>query len=108
MADEAALKADLLQRLSSAEGHLRGIRGLVERGADCVDVVHQTLAVQAALRQITRLALRHHLEHCVRQRLTGEGGDPAAREQCLSEITALYRMLGGSCPQDGKDVVCLE
>jgi DNA-binding FrmR family transcriptional regulator len=108
MAAEAALKADLLQRLSSAEGHLRGIAGMVERGADCESVVRQTLAVQAALRQITHLALRHHLEHCVPQRLTGASGDSAAREQCLSEITALYRMLGGRLPPEGKDGVCLE
>lgn len=78
---------------------------MVERGADCESIVHQTLAVQAALRQVTRLAVRHHLEHCVRQRLIVEGNDPAAREQCLAELTALYRLLGAQTSPDGKEVV---
>ncbi len=105
MAAEAALKANLSQRLRSAEGHLRGIADMVERGADCESVVQQTLAVQAALRQVTRLALRHHLEHCVRQRLAESGGDPAARQQCLSEVTALFRLIGGTVPPERKDVL---
>lgn len=48
--DALESKADLLRRLRCAEGHLRGIAAMIERGADCQSVVHQILAVQAALR----------------------------------------------------------
>ena len=59
--DSGVLKAKLGQRLRSAEGHLRGIAGMVERGADCESVMRRVLAVQASLREINRLMLRHHL-----------------------------------------------
>ena len=44
--DRSDGKAELLHRLHCAEGHLRGIADMVERGAECQNIVHQTLAVQ--------------------------------------------------------------
>lgn len=40
---------DALKRLAYIEGHLRGIRKMVEDDAYCVDVLKQTYAVQRAL-----------------------------------------------------------
>jgi DNA-binding FrmR family transcriptional regulator len=90
-ANETALSADRLRRLSAAEGHLRGIASMLERGAGCESVVHPVCAVQAASRQAARRSARHHLGHCVRQRLSAGSGDENAREQRLSEVAARYR-----------------
>lgn len=89
--DTPALQADLVRRLHCAAGHLQGIAGMVEGGANCETLVHQTLAVQAALRQVNRLILKYHLEVCLTRRL--QEAHPVIRERDCAEIVALYRLL---------------
>ncbi len=86
-------KADLIRRLHCAEGHLRGIKVMVERGAECDSIVHQTLAVQAALRKINRIVLKYHFDVCLRRRLQETGVNAAAREKCLEEVLSLFKLL---------------
>jgi DNA-binding FrmR family transcriptional regulator len=52
-------------RLASVEGHIRGIRKMLEDGAYCVDVVKQTFAVERALKRFEAELLRNHLSSCV-------------------------------------------
>lgn len=89
--DITTFQADLVRRLHCATGHLQGITGMVERGIDCETLVHQTLAVQAALREVNRLILKHHLEVCLAQRW--QEANPMIREQDCAEIVALYHLL---------------
>ncbi len=91
--DPRGSKADLIRRLHCAEGHLRGIEAMVERGAECDSIVHQTLAVQAALREIDRIVLKQHLDVCLRRRLQETGVNAAEREQCLDEVLSLFKLL---------------
>ena len=86
-------EADLIRRLQCAEGHLRGIEVMVERGAECDSIVHQTLAVQAALREINRIVLKQHLDVCLRRRLQETGANVAAREKCFEEVLSLFKLL---------------
>jgi len=55
----------LLHRLKIARGHLNRIIRMVEDGTYCIDVIHQSLAVQAALRSADQAILKNHLETCV-------------------------------------------
>lgn len=80
------LRADLVRRLHCAEGHVKGIAAMVERGADCESIVRQILAVQAALREVDRLVVRHHLHEC----LGSSTGDDA--ERTLDEVLRLYQL----------------
>lgn len=48
-----------------ARGHLDRVITMVEQGTYCVDVIHQSLAVQAALKSIDQAILRSHMETCV-------------------------------------------
>ncbi len=48
-----------------ARGHLDRVVHMMERGDYCVDVIHQSLAVQAALRSTDQEILRNHLSTCV-------------------------------------------
>ena len=91
-------KAELIHRLHCAEGHLAGIADMVERGADCQSVVHQTLAVQAALREINRRVVQHHLTVCLNEHVLSQNADAMTREQFLAEVISLYHLLGGSRP----------
>ena len=86
-------EADLIRRLQCAEGHLRGIEVMVERGAECDSIVHQTLAVRAAFRETNRLVLKYHFDVCLRRRLQENGANAAGREQCLDEVLSLFKLL---------------
>ena len=58
-------KQDALKRLAYIEGHLKGIRKMVEEDQYCVDVLKQTYAVQRALDKLEATVLRGHLNSCV-------------------------------------------
>lgn len=59
--DNAVLDA----RLASVEGHIRGIRKMLDEGVYCVDVIKQTFAVERALKRFEAELLRSHLSTCV-------------------------------------------
>ncbi len=88
--DRVGSNADLVRRLHCAEGHLRGITAMMERGADCRSVVHQILAVKTALREINRLIVNHHLAICLDELLRNTNVDAATREYYLAEVMLLY------------------
>lgn len=58
-------KLTIANRLKIAEGHLRKVREMVEKDAYCIDVLHQSQAVEAALKEIDSLILNNHLNTCV-------------------------------------------
>ncbi|MBI2617776.1 metal-sensing transcriptional repressor [Candidatus Gottesmanbacteria bacterium] len=58
-------KISLVARLKIAEGHLKKVREMVENDSYCIDTLHQSQAVEAALREIDSLILKNHLNTCV-------------------------------------------
>jgi DNA-binding FrmR family transcriptional regulator len=56
---------DILNRLSRIEGQIRGIKDMGNEGRSCSDILTQLSAVQSALRQVSKLIVMDHLEHCV-------------------------------------------
>lgn len=54
-----------LRRLSIIEGQVRGIAKLVEEERYCVDILIQLTSVQEALRGVSKVIVRNHLETCV-------------------------------------------
>lgn len=57
----------LLNRLSRIEGQIRGIYGMVERGAYCTDILVQSAAVTAAVNAFNKELLANHIRTCVAQ-----------------------------------------
>ena len=55
----------LVTRLNRIEGQIRGIRGMVERSAYCVDILTQSAAVTAAMNAFSRELLTNHIRTCV-------------------------------------------
>ncbi len=76
-----------LKRLSYIEGHLAGIRRMVEQEQYCVDILKQTYAVRRAIEKLEGLLLDGHLHTCV---VTGvrDGRD----EQVIGELLELYEL----------------
>ena len=55
----------IINRLSRAIGHLTAVRGMVEQGRDCAEVLIQLAAVRSAINKICEIILKDHLEHCI-------------------------------------------
>lgn len=62
---EKTVKELLLHRYKIANGHLNKVIKMIESDRYCLDVVHQSLAVQAALKAADRKLLENHLNTCV-------------------------------------------
>ena len=62
--DEAAKKA-LISRLNRIEGQIRGIRGMVEKDAYCIDIITQASAAGSALNSFSKELLGDHIKSCV-------------------------------------------
>ena len=58
-------KQDALKRLAYIEGHLAGIRRMVEQDKYCVDILKQTFAVRRAIQKLESVLLEGHLHSCV-------------------------------------------
>lgn len=52
-------------RLAIVEGHLRKVQSMVDQGAYCIDIIHQSRAIQQALKQFDNQVLAKHLKVCV-------------------------------------------
>jgi DNA-binding FrmR family transcriptional regulator len=92
MADETT--NNILNRLKSIEGHVRGIERMVENGDYCTDIVNQILAVQRALKKVNGMVLDRHLHTCVTTAIRGE--DPNERERVIDEIMGVFDATGKS------------
>ena len=56
---------ELDARLASIEGHVKGIRKMVQDGTYCIDVLKQSYAVDRALKRFEAELLKGHLATCV-------------------------------------------
>ena len=82
-----ASKRELLNRLASIEGHLKGIRKMVDEDAYCVDVLKQSYAVERALKKFEAALLEGHLSECVPSGIR-EGRD----REVLGELQELFEL----------------
>ena len=79
------VKQDALKRMSYIEGHLAGIRKMLDDDKYCVDVLKQTYAVRRAIEKMESLLLEGHLKSCV-----VEGIRSGRAEEIVEELKDLY------------------
>ncbi len=60
-----SIQQKILHRLKISRGHLDRVISMVENGDYCIDIIHQSIAVQAALRETDQVVLKNHIETCV-------------------------------------------
>lgn len=84
-----AEKQDVLKRLKYIEGHLNGIRKMVEEDQYCVDILRQTYAVRKAIEKLEALVLEGHLHTCV-----PEGIKEGNTDVIVDELVQLYNLAG--------------
>lgn len=69
--DPESLKR-LVNRIARIEGHLRGVKTMIQESRPCPDVLVQIAAVRGALDRVARLILDEHLSECI-SRAAAEG-----------------------------------
>src|SRR5579859_2887050 len=84
-----AEKQDVIKRLNYIEGHLKGIRKMVDEDKYCVDILRQTYAVRKAIEKLESLILENHLASCV-----PEGIREGREEAVIAELLQLYNLAG--------------
>ena len=73
-------KERIAHRLKIANGHLQKVLHMVEDDAYCIDVLHQSQAIQKALQQIDNLVLENHLQMCATDAIKSGRGEEAIKE----------------------------
>jgi CsoR family transcriptional regulator, copper-sensing transcriptional repressor len=82
-------RADVIKRLNYIEGHLGGIRKMVEEDKYCVDILRQTYAVRKAIEKLESVILENHLHGCV-----PEGIRSGREGAVIDELVQLYNLAG--------------
>lgn len=62
--NEASLRR-IVNRLSRIEGHIRGVKTMVQESRPCPEVLIQIAAVRGALDRVARIILDEHLTECI-------------------------------------------
>lgn len=73
-------------RLKIAQGHLKKVIKMVENDEYCIDVLHQSQAVQKALKEIDNLTLENHLKKC-----TADAIGKGRKDEAIAEVMQVFR-----------------
>lgn len=84
---EFTSKENSLHRLKIISGHIKAIQQMVEDDDYCVDIVHQSLAVQKALKKLDTVIIEEHLKTCVVDQI--KSGNV---EETTKELLRLYEL----------------
>jgi DNA-binding FrmR family transcriptional regulator len=79
------VRADVLKRLNYIEGHLNGVRRMIEEDKYCPEILKQSFAVRRAIEKLEALILEGHLHTCV-----AHGIRDGREDQVISELMELY------------------
>ncbi|MCJ8282262.1 MAG: metal-sensitive transcriptional regulator [Rivularia sp. ALOHA_DT_140] len=75
----------IVNRLSRIEGHVRGIKTMVQQNTPCPDVLLQIAAVRGAIDKVARIVLDEHLTECV-ARAAKDGNIDAEMEELKAAL----------------------
>lgn len=80
-------KQNILHRIKIIAGHVASIQQMIEDDEYCVDIIHQSMAVQKALKKLDMVIMDDHLRTCVIDQIRdGE------ETKTISELLKLYEM----------------
>ena len=79
------VKKDATNRISYIEGHIAGVKKMIQEDRYCVDILKQTHAIKAAIDKLETRLLEGHLHTCV-----VEGIKNGREEDVVGELKDLY------------------
>lgn len=81
---------DVLFRLHSASGHLNAVVQMVEEDQPCEEIMHQLLAVQAAIKATGHYLVKKQFEHSANILLTSDCEETRSSESV--RLLNLYKL----------------
>ena len=75
----------IINRLSRIEGHIRGIKTMVNENRPCPEILVQIAAIRGAIDRVARLILDEHLSECI-TRASQEGNIEVEIEQLKAAL----------------------
>lgn len=82
------LIVDVTRRINRAIGQLNGVKTMIDDNRYCGDVLTQLAAVESAVKAVSRIVLKEHLETCVVEQVQ------AGNTEVLDEVMALLKKFG--------------
>lgn len=79
-------KERILHRLKIAQGHLKKVQQMVESDEYCIDIIHQSQAIQKALKEVDNLTLENHLNECVADSIKN-----GRQDEAISEVMNIFK-----------------
>ena len=79
-------KQRILHRIKIVKGHLQKVHEMIEENEYCINVLHHSLAVQKALKQIDMLMMEDHLKTCAIHQIK-EGKE----DKTVQELIGIYK-----------------
>ncbi|CAN5293477.1 hypothetical protein BH10PAT1_BH10PAT1_3450 [soil metagenome] len=77
---DQTVNREILHRLKIARGHMDKVIKMVEEKEYCIDIVHQSMAVQSALKKADNIIMRNHLETCAMDSIKKGNAEEAIEE----------------------------
>ncbi|MDO4869161.1 MAG: metal-sensing transcriptional repressor [Bacillota bacterium] len=78
---------NLMNRLKRIEGQIRGIEGMLEKGAYCPDILIQVSSVTSALNSFNKELLASHVRTCVANDIR------AGNDETIDELVDVLKKL---------------
>ncbi len=78
---------NLIHRLNRIEGQIRGIKGMIEKDAYCLDILVQSSAVNAAINAFNKELLANHIRTCVAEDIRN------GNDETINELVATLQKL---------------
>jgi DNA-binding FrmR family transcriptional regulator len=85
---DAANKAKAQARLRKIEGQVRGLQKMIAEDRYCPDILIQISSTQQALRAVSKMLMRDHLQHCTTKAV--RQSDDAAQQVYDELIDLMY------------------
>lgn len=86
--DEKEFK-DLMNRLKRIEGQVRGVEGMLESDAYCVDILMQVSAITSALNSFNKVLLANHVKTCVADNI--RNGNDEVVDELVTTVQKLMK-----------------
>lgn len=79
-------KERILHRLKIVKGHLNKVIEMTENDSYCMDILHQSQAIQNALKETDHLLLENHLKTCASDAIV-----KGNKNEAIEEIMQVFK-----------------
>ena len=80
-------KQQALHRIKIIQGHVRAVEKMIESDKYCIDIIHQSMAIQKALKRLDMALMKEHLGTSVVEQFQNN-----QFSKSIEELLLLYEM----------------